>query len=204
MVNVRIGDRSVRRTKNPIFSTETIIDKTVTNIIYAVKATYEKEIAIPADAFGRPPTNPPTVEEVDNLTVYAFTLNSDKMTFKFPVPSDYESGPLMFRFIWTNDGGSDDCNRWVRWRIDYRVVSEYDLVSGTDGSIAVDDLYPSPNGRVECRSQYVSIPVTSFMPGQCVYIKITAVTPPSPALTCKPRLIGLCLKYKATTIYFPP
>ena len=137
------------------------------------------------------------------MIAFAIPLNTDSITFKFPVPTDYAEGPLSFRIVWTNDGGNDNYNQYVRWRIDARISDENEIVTGTDISLAVDDQYPTPNGYVECRTNYMHIPSTSFESGECIYIKLSAVTAPATQLGCEPRLIGICHKYKATTVYYP-
>ena len=81
--------------------------------------TYEVTRAVPADQFGKPFTNPPSVVDQDNLNLYKFTLDTDRITYKFPVPGDYAHGDFRFFVIWTNDGGIDDNGKNVKWQIDY-------------------------------------------------------------------------------------
>ena len=100
------------------------------NLVALTDATEVKTIPLAADVFGRPNTNPPIVVDIDNLTLYAFTLNTDKMTLKFPVPWDYVSGDIIFNVYWTNDGGVDDNGKFAKWQLDYQVGTAGDVISG--------------------------------------------------------------------------
>ena len=161
--------------------------------------TYTKTISIPAEEFGRPFTNPPTVVDQGNLTLYAFTLNTDHMTFKFPVPSDYDSGGLSFFVIWTNDGGIDDNGRNVKWQISYQVASEGDSVDGNHANSpkSVEDAYASALGWIEHHTGLRTIAHGDFIGKFCVFLDLSALTPTPPALTCEPHLIGVCFTYTA-------
>lgn len=161
--------------------------------------TYEKITSIPADEFGRPNTNPPDIVDQDNLTLYSFTVNTDKMTFKFPLPRDYYQGSLKFSVIWTNDGGTDDDGRNVKWQFDYQVGSEGDVISGsaTGSPISVEDTYVGTLGWIEHHTVDMEILESVFSGKQCIYLKLSAVTATAPALTCEPHLTGICHTYTA-------
>ena len=165
----------------------------------AVTSIYDQVFSIPADEFGRPNLNPPTVVDQDNVTLYRFTLNADRMTFKFPVPYDYNSGDLNFWFVWTNDGGTDDNGRAVKWQMDYQLTAEGEAVSGSapNSPRVVEDVYTSTTGWIEHHSDRIRIPSTEFAGKFCIYMKISAVTPVGAALTCEPHLLGLCFEYES-------
>ena len=80
---------------------------------------YTCEGFLPADQFGKPQTDPPAIVDQDNVTLYAFTVDADKATIKFPTPINYVSGPLDFSVAWTNDGGVDDNGKNVKVQLDY-------------------------------------------------------------------------------------
>ena len=168
-------------------------------VISLFGGTYEKTVAVPAEEFGKPYTNPPTVVNEVNLTLYRFTLNTDKMTYKFPVPSDYAEGDMKFYIIWTNDGGTDDKGKNVKWQLDYQVAHEGDVISGSHANSpkSVEDTYESDSGWVEHHSGIMTIGAADFAGKLCIYIKISAVTPTGTPLTCEPHLIGLCFTYTA-------
>lgn len=156
-----------------------------------------KTRSIPADQFGRPNTNPPTVVDQDNLTLYSFTLNTDRITFKFPVPFDYDSGSITFLIIWTNDGGTDDLNKYVRWQLDYQTAAEGDVLAGNhvNSPKNVNDQYPSATGWIEVHTNEMEIGADDFTGKACIFIKLSAVTPPPTALSCEPHLLGVCYSY---------
>jgi len=164
-----------------------------------VGATYTKTESIPADAMGRGAANNPTVVDINNVTVYEFTINTDFLTYKLPVPSDYASGGLKFNAVWTNDGGVDDLNKNVRAQFDYQIGAEGDAVSGSHANSPknVNDTYTSALGWIEHHSDYVTIAESDFSGKECVYVKVSFVTAPATALSCDPHLIGICLQYEA-------
>ena len=162
-----------------------------------------KTISVGADAFGRPNTNPPTVVDQDNLTLYSFTVNTDRVTYKFPVPFDYDGDPILFYVVWTNDGGTDDLNKWVKWQLDYQTAAEGDVVSGDHANSpkSVEDQYTSNSGWVECHSDVMEIQASDFAGKTCIFLKLMAVTAPDIVLSCEPHLIGLCFTYNAKINY---
>ena len=168
-----------------------------------IGGTYTHYDIVPGDALGRPNTNPPTVSDQDNLTLYNFTLNTDRMTFKFPVPLQYDSGPMEISVVWTNDGGGDDNGTNVTWQLQYQTGSEGDIISGNHANSPkwVNDTYTSGFGFVEHHTDYMAIGQADFEDESCMFFRIMAITPPAPALTCEPRLIGICRRYLAKRIF---
>ena len=160
-------------------------------------------VSVPADAFGRPNLNPPTVVDVDNVTLYSFVLNTDKVTFKLPVPYDYRSGDFEFWVVWTNDGGADDDGRNVKWQLDYQTATEGDPVNGNHANSpkTVEDAYVGAVGHIEHHTDIMTIGSADFAGKLCVYLKLSAVTPTAPALTCDPHLIGVCFRYQVKINY---
>ena len=166
------------------------------------KATEEGEIllSIEAEAFGRPAANTPTVVDQDNLTLYRFTVNTDFMTYKLPVPWELVTGEdIQINAVWTNDGGVDDNGKEVKVRIDYQTAAEGDAVSGSHANSpkTQNDTYTSASGWIEHHTGFMTIANADFTGKECIYIKISFITPDGVALTCEPHLIGICLKYVA-------
>ena len=168
-------------------------------LVALTDATIVKTLSIAADAFGRPNTNPPSIVDQDNLTLYAFTLNTDSMTLKFPIPWDYASGDITFNVTWTNDGGVDDNGRFVKWQLDYQVGSTGGVISGSHANSpkVVEDAYSSASGFVEEHSGNMAIAAADFAGEECMYLKLSAVIPDGTALTCEPHLLGICYVYTA-------
>lgn len=174
-------------------------------VIGLIGATYTKTVNISADFFGKPVAQFPTVVDQDNVTLYKFTVNTDFMTYKLPVPTDYASGGLKFNVVWTNDGGTDDQNKNVRASFEYQTASEGDAISGshTNSPKLVADTYESASGWVEYHTDYVSIAEADFEGKACVYVKVSFVSPPATPLSCDPHLIGICLQYTAYAKGYP-
>ena len=162
------------------------------SIIYNTRLT-----AIPADQLGKPAANNPVIVDQANLTLYEFTLNTDIMTYKFPIPIDYKDGDILFYVVWTNDGGVDDQNKFAKWQLDYQVGTEGDVIDGSHGNSpkSVEDEYLSASGWVEHHTEYMTIEAADFTGKTCIYLKLSAVTPAGTALTCSPHLLGICFLY---------
>jgi len=166
----------------------------------ALKGTFSKTVSIPAEEFGLPNTNPPGIVDQDNLTLYKFTLDTDQVTFKLPVPGDYAGGNIDFSIIWTNDGGVDDNGKAAKWQLDYQVGGEGDVISGSHANSPknTEDTYASASGWVEHHTGIMTIAVADFSGKLCIFLKLSAVTPTGAALTCEPHLSGMCFTYTAT------
>ncbi|GAH49399.1 unnamed protein product, partial [marine sediment metagenome] len=160
----------------------------------ATKGAFSKTVSIPAEEFGLPFTDPPDIVDQDNLSLYSFVVNTDKLTHKFPIPSDYAGGDITFWLVWTNDGGEDDNGKAVKWRLDYQVGDEGDVISGSHDNSpkSVEDTYDSDAGWVEHHTGKMTIAEADFSGKLCLFLKLSAVTPDGAALTCEPHLIGLC------------
>ena len=201
--NLDLPDPDYDRLIRSLQSRESRVEQRVTFVESEVEyifETYKKVISLPADGFGRPNVNPPTVVTQDNISVYRFTLNTDSMFFKFPVPADYYSGDIELGPVWTNDGGNDDNGRGVRWQTRYQTAAEGLRVDGTLGTLNSDDVYAGAVGWLEFHAPYVSVPAAHFLNRECIYVRLMAVTPPGAALTCEPHLIGVCLRWTARRI----
>jgi len=161
--------------------------------------TFTKTVYTRAEEFGRPNANPPSIVDQDNLTLYSFTLNTDKLTIKIRIPEEYHDGAILFFVVWTNDGGTDDNGRTVKWQFDYQVGEEGDVISGshTHSPKSVEDTYTSNSGWVEHHTDTVSIDGADFSGKLCLFIKLSAVTPSGTALTSESHLIGICMSYTA-------
>jgi len=163
------------------------------------RGTYQKTISIPADQWGKPPTNPPTAVLQDNVILYAFTLNNDSLEYKFPIPDDYYGGDIDFSIIWTNDGGVDDNGKNAKWQFDYQTATEGDPVNGSHANSpkTVEDTYTSDTGWIEHHTGNMTIAADDFAGKLCILLKLSAVTPAGTALTCEPHLMGICFTYMA-------
>lgn len=174
-------------------------------VIGSASPEFTKTVQVSADELGRGAANNPTVVDRDNITLYSFTVNTDFMTYKLPIPSDYASGGLKFNVVWTNDGGVDDQNKNVRAQFDYQTATEGDVVSGSHGNSPknVNDTYTSGAGWIMHYSDYVTIAEADFTGKTCIFLKVSFVTAPPTVLTCEPHLVGVCLQYSAYAFGYP-
>lgn len=166
--------------------------------------TFDKLFTIAYEEFGKPPTNPPAIEVIGNLVAGAFTVDTDQVFMKMPVPGyDHsEAGGIYIQVIWTNDGGTDDNGKNVKFEISYLLATEGDVVSGSSpGSPkTVEDTYVGGVGHVEHHTGWINIPQSELDGKYCLFIRLMAVTPSGTPLTAEPRVLGVCFKYLAKMI----
>jgi hypothetical protein len=169
-----------------------------------ISGSFEKLFTVPFEEFGRPPTNPPTQEVIDNLMVGVFTLDTDQAFMKLPFPNNEYAGygGISIQVVWTNDGGTDDKNKAAKFQLGFQVAKEGDVVSGdASGSpLSVEDTYTSDSGYVEHHTDWVNIPHSTLSGKYCLFVKLMAITPTGTALTSKPRVMGVCFKYWSNII----
>jgi len=165
----------------------------------AMKGTYTKEVELPGESLGLPFTDPPTIEDQDNVSLYKFTLDTDKLTHDFELPEDYHSGDINIAVMWTNDGGVDDNGKFAKWQLDYQTAAMGDAVSGDHANSPKDteDAYASDSGWIEHHTAAMTIAAADFAGKHHILLKLSAVTPAGTALTCEPHLICLCITYTA-------
>jgi hypothetical protein len=166
--------------------------------------TFDKTFTMPFEEFGRPPTNPPTLEVAGNVILGIFTLDTDQAFMKFPIPAfDYAgAGGISIQVVWTNDGGVDDNGKNVKFQLNYQVATEGDDVSAeASGSpLTIEDTYTSDSGYIEHHTDWVNVSHSELQGKYCLFVKLMAVTPSGTALTCKPRVVGVCFKYRSNII----
>jgi len=156
---------------------------------------------IDVTALGKNPTNPPAEGFIDNVYVMVFTVGTDKVHKNLVKPASYQgTGGLKISYVWTNDGGVDDEDKNVKGQITYKTTTVGDSVSGNTGTLSVEDTYTSALGYIEHKSGYMTIPHADLDGKDCIYIQFSFETPAGAALTCDPRLIGICITYEGRTL----
>ena len=167
-----------------------------------VGGTHSKQISLDSDAFGRPNVNPPSIVNQDNVQLLSFTVDTDKVYYKFPIPHDYASGDIIFSIIWTNDGGTDDDGLAVKWQLDYQTASEGEQINGSHANSpkSAEDTYNGATGWLEHHSANMIIGAADFSGKACIFLKLSAVTPTGSDLTCEPHFIGMCFTYTAHNV----
>ena len=156
------------------------------------------ELSVPSIVKG--PTNPPTSVDQDNLILYKFTLDTDKIAFTFEEPYDYDEihgEGIDIHVLWTNDGGVDDNGKTVKWQLAYQVGNAGDVISGTLDTLTVQDTYTSDLGWVLHTTDYVTIPYAHFKDKHEIFILLMAITPTGTQLSCEPHFAAIHLEYEA-------
>jgi len=76
---------------------------------------------------------------------------------------------------------------------------EGDVISGshTNSPKTVEDTYASASGWVEHHTANMEIAEADFSGKECIYLKLSAITPSGTALSCEPHLLGICFAYTA-------
>ena len=157
-------------------------------------------IHLTAAALGRPNTNPPSIVQQDNTELLAFTVGTDQIYYGWEVPEDYDSGDLIIRAHWTNDGGSDDQNLDIKVQVDYQTYNEQgDSVAGNHANSpkSIEDTYLSDSGWIIYTTGDMTIEAADFATEHIVALKISFVAPAGGALTCDPHLVALMIEYTA-------
>ena len=171
-----------------------------------IAGTYTKLDQLSYESMGKQGGgNPPTDQPMGNTLTGAFTLNTDEVFKNFPIPDDYAgSGGITLFPVWTNDGDTDDSGKAVKAQITYACTAALEVVSGTDGTLTEEDTYPSATGgQLVLMGTGMNIPHAALSGKLCVHIKLMFVTPTAAALTCEPRLVGICRQYLAYQIIQP-
>ena len=165
-------------------------------LVALTDATRTINITLAAENIGRGQANTPTVVQQDNLQLLSFDMG-DEVFIKFPVPSTYVSGGVTIIPIWTNDGGVDDQNLYVKAQVDYQVAASGEAVNGSHANSPRDqeDQYTSASGWIEHRFAGITIPHAEIAPEECIFVKLSFIAPAADPLSCNPHLIGVCLSY---------
>ena len=159
-----------------------------------------KTVQLDVDRLVRPAVNPPDVAVKDNTIMFAFTVDTDEVYANIPLPSDYaQVGGLIFAAFWTNDGGVDDNGKAVKVQISYQTTALGEAISGSHANSpkTTEDTYASASGYILHKTENMTIAHADISGKLCVHLKIMFITPGAAALTCEPRLIGICITYSA-------
>ncbi len=153
--------------------------------------------SIIAEKFAMPSSNSPAVIDQGNVTLYGFTLNTDNMTYKFLIPSDCYSGDIDFNIVWTNDGGTGDNGKEVKWQLDYQVFAEGDVIDGSHNNSpkSIEDAYTSDSGWVGHQSGAMTIAEADFAGKTGILLKLSAITPSGTPLTGEPSFLIMNYTY---------
>lgn len=174
----------------------TFLDGADRNEVALTSTTMTVNTTLSAENIGRSQVNTPTVVDQDNLQLLNFAIG-DEVFIKFPVPSNYAADGVTIIPIWTNDGGVDDQNLFVKAQTDYQVAASGEATNGSHANSprVQEDQYTSASGWIEHRFAGITIPDGEIAAEECVFIKLSFIAPAADPLSCNPHLIGVCLGY---------
>ena len=175
----------------------TFLDGKERTFVALTDTTRSDKHHLETEALGRPNTNPPDIVLEDNVELLAFTVGTDRVTFKWDVPEDYDSGDLTIQVEWTNDGGVDDQNKDVKVQIDYQTYEDGDSVVGSHANSpkTIEDTYTSATGWLFHVTGSITIAAADFAGKHGITMKLSFVAPDGTALTAEPHLAGAQILY---------
>jgi len=153
---------------------------------------------LPTGLLGKPDIQPPTIVIQDNIKYLAFTVGTDRIFYTWEVPLNFAGGDLDIWVHWTNDGGVDDEDKDVKVQIDYQVIDDGDVMTGSHGNSpkSIEDTYTSAAGWVRHTTGAMTIEEADFVSKHEIEMKISFVAPAGAALTCDPHLSALMLRFR--------
>jgi len=152
------------------------------------------------DRLSRPAVNPPTVVVQDNTPMLEFTVDTDVVLLNLPIPDKYAGiGGINFYVMWTNDGGVDDNGKAVKVQMSYQTSAVGETIAGSHANSpkSIEDTYTSATGNLLHKTDLMNIAQADLAGKDCIHIKIMFITPAGAALTCEPRMLGMCIEYTA-------
>jgi hypothetical protein len=166
--------------------------------------TVTKYLVIPADVFGKNPTNPPAIGIYGICQSNEFTVNTDKAYYKIHVHDDWVSGTDILLYIhWTRSTtGSDESGKTVKWQMKYLAVNGInENVNSGETTLSVQDTYDSSSttDQVAYRTDALTIPAAAIAAGDCITLELMAITPTGTALS-EPACVGFSISWTAKQV----
>jgi hypothetical protein len=179
-------------------------NKQVSSDIAAILNTVTKHLVIPADAFGKNPTNPPAIGIYGICQSNEFTVNTDKAYYKIHVPDDWIPGTDILLYIhWTRSTtGSNDSGKTVKWQLKYLAVNgTSENVNSGETTLSVQDTYDSSdvNQQVAYCTDPLTIAAAAIEAGDCITLELMAITPTGTALS-EPACVGFSILWTANQV----
>jgi hypothetical protein len=167
----------------------------------ATRNTVTNHLVVPADAFGKNPTNPPAIGIYGICQSNEFTVNTDKAYYKIHVPDDWVSGTNILIYIhWTRSTtGSNDSGKTAKWQVKYLAVNGVnENCNSGESTLSVEDTYDSSSTteQVVYRTDALTIPAAAIEAGDCITLELMAITPTGTALS-EPACVGFSTEWTA-------
>lgn len=162
--------------------------------------TISRHIMIPSSNFGKPVTNPPTVDVYGICHVLEFTVGTDKAYYKFHIPADWVPGTdILTQIHWTRSTtGSEENTKTVKWQMKYLAVDGVSQnINAGESTLSVQDTYDSSSTTDQIVYQTeVTVPESDLSLGDCVVIELMAIAPTGTALS-EPACAAAGITYTA-------
>ena len=175
--------------------------KGVLGVTSLASGTRTQHVHWTASELGKNKTNPPAVNQYGICKVVEFTVNTDKVHYKFLVPDDYASGDFLIHINWTRSTtGSDESGKTVKWQIKNLVINgtsdEWATGENTD---TVQDVYDSSSetDKIVYETGDMTIAAAEFSAEELVILEIMTVTVDSGVALSEPALVSLGYNYTA-------
>ena len=176
--------------------------KNAMGVVSLASGTRTEHIHWTASELGKNVTNPPVVVHFGICKVLKFTVNTDKVSYKFLVPDDYASGDLTIHLNWTRSTtGSDESGKTVKWQIKNLVINgtSEEIATGENTDDTIQDSYTSSSetDKICYQTEDITIAVAEFAAEEIVILEIMAVTVDSGTPLSEPALVSLGFEYTA-------
>jgi len=184
-----------------VFADDHTIDFSIDDGEVISSDTFTEHIHIPASELGRNVTNPPIVNSYGICKVAEFTVDTDKVKYKWLVPTNYASGDITVHVNWTRSTtGDDESAETVKWQIKNLAINgTSEEVATGENTDAVQDAYTSSSttDKIGYETDPITIAAAEFAIGEIILFEIMAVTVDSGTPLTEPALISLGFTYTA-------
>ena len=179
--------------------------KNVNGVPSLAAGTYTEHIHITSSELGKNVTNPPVVDHYGITKVAEFTVNTDKVSYKYLIPLTYASGDLSIHLNWTRSTtGGDESGKTVKWQVKNLVINgtSENCNSGEITNDAIQDVYDASSTTTQIVYQTESITIGSaeFTNGELLIIEIMAVTVDSGVALSEPALVSIGFEFTSNKV----
>ena len=164
--------------------------------------TFTRHVHWTASNLGKNVTHPPVVDHYGITKVLKFTVNTDKVSYKWLIPDDYASGDLTLHINWTRSTtGTDESTDTVNWQVKNLVVNgtSEEIAAGENTDDTIQDAYTSSSttDKICYETEDITIAAGEFSAGELLIMEIMAITVGSGTPLSEPAIISVGLHYTA-------
>lgn len=153
------------------------------------------EAIVTADSDTASAAGTPTLESYGSVLVLEFTPNTDDAFRQFKIPHSFV-GNAAIHLHWTKSSDADELGKAVRWRVEYTIFngSSQDI-NVTPSFVEIEDTYDVSDTTARVVYRTSSVPLTGFVAGYYLGLRVLAVTPVGVALSGDPSLFSVDLTF---------